>query len=84
MAKKTSRGHKQDRARVAGGQNYEVAYEAKKESGSEASHEESGPEPKEGRARSPASQAVALAQAGDADTKPSLERRSRTIKTQAN
>ena len=30
MAKKTSRGHKQDRARVAGGQNYEVAYEAKK------------------------------------------------------
>jgi hypothetical protein len=54
MAKKTSRGHKQDRARVAGGQNYEVAYEAKSrqvESGSEASHEESGPEPKEGRAR---------------------------------
>jgi Protein of unknown function (DUF3606) len=32
MAKKakTSRGRKQDRARVAGGQDYEVRYEAKK------------------------------------------------------
>ena len=30
MAKKTSRGRKQDRARVAGGQGYEVKYEAKK------------------------------------------------------
>jgi Protein of unknown function (DUF3606) len=30
MAKKTSRGRKQDRARVAGGQDYEVKYEAKK------------------------------------------------------
>jgi hypothetical protein len=30
MAKTTSRGRKQDRARVAGGQKYEVAYEAKK------------------------------------------------------
>jgi hypothetical protein len=29
-AKKTSRGRKQDRARVAGGQRYEVAYVAKK------------------------------------------------------
>lgn len=29
-AKKTARGRKQDRARVAGGQDYEVAYEAKK------------------------------------------------------
>jgi hypothetical protein len=29
-AKKTARGRKQDRARVAGGQNYEVRYEAKK------------------------------------------------------
>ena len=29
-AKKTSRGRKQDRARVAGGQDYEVRYEAKK------------------------------------------------------
>lgn len=28
--KKTARGRKQDRARVAGGQNYEVRYEAKK------------------------------------------------------
>jgi hypothetical protein len=28
--KKTSRGSKQDRARVAGGQEYEVRYEAKK------------------------------------------------------
>ena len=28
--KKTTRGSKQDRARVAGGQKYEVAYEAKK------------------------------------------------------
>jgi hypothetical protein len=28
--KKTSRGRKQDRARVAGGQDYEVRYEAKK------------------------------------------------------
>jgi hypothetical protein len=30
MAKKTSRGRKQDRARVAGGQEYEVRYEANK------------------------------------------------------
>jgi hypothetical protein len=30
MAKKTSRGRKQDRARVAGGQDYEVRYGAKK------------------------------------------------------
>jgi hypothetical protein len=30
MAKKNSRGRKQDRARVAGGQDYEVRYEAKK------------------------------------------------------
>jgi hypothetical protein len=28
--KPTARGRKQDRARVAGGQNYEVRYEAKK------------------------------------------------------
>jgi hypothetical protein len=28
--KKTARGRRQDRARVAGGQKYEVAYEAKK------------------------------------------------------
>ena len=28
--KKTARGRKQDRARVAGGQNYEVKYESKK------------------------------------------------------
>ena len=28
--KKTARGRKQDRARVAGGQKYEVRYEAKK------------------------------------------------------
>jgi hypothetical protein len=28
--KQTSRGRKQDRARVAGGQDYEVSYEAKK------------------------------------------------------
>jgi Protein of unknown function (DUF3606) len=28
--KKTARGRKQDRARVAGGQNYEVRYESKK------------------------------------------------------
>jgi hypothetical protein len=28
--KKTARGRKQDRARVAGGQDYEVQYEAKK------------------------------------------------------
>ena len=28
--KKTSRGRRQDRARVAGGQDYEVVYEAKK------------------------------------------------------
>jgi hypothetical protein len=32
MAKKTSRGRKQDRARVAGGQDYEVRYGAKKKS----------------------------------------------------
>ncbi|MDF0579242.1 DUF3606 domain-containing protein [Bradyrhizobium yuanmingense] len=30
VAKKTARGREQDRARVAGGQNYEVQYEAKK------------------------------------------------------
>jgi Protein of unknown function (DUF3606) len=30
VAKKTARGRKQDRARVAGGQDYEVRYEAKK------------------------------------------------------
>ena len=30
MAKKTLRGRNQDRARVAGGQNYEVGYEASK------------------------------------------------------
>jgi hypothetical protein len=30
--KQTSRGRKQDRARVAGGQDYEVRYEAKKTS----------------------------------------------------
>jgi hypothetical protein len=30
MAKKTSRGRTQDRARVAGGQNHEVKYEVKK------------------------------------------------------
>jgi hypothetical protein len=30
MAKKTKRGRKQDRARVAGKQDYEVSYEAKK------------------------------------------------------
>ena len=30
MAKKTSRGRQQDRARVAGGQDYEVGYVAKK------------------------------------------------------
>ena len=29
-AKKTARGRKQDRARVAGGQSYEVKYESKK------------------------------------------------------
>ena len=29
-ATKTARGRKQDRARVAGGQKYEVSYEAKK------------------------------------------------------
>jgi hypothetical protein len=31
--KKTMRGRKQDRARVAGGQGYEVRYEAKKTGG---------------------------------------------------
>jgi hypothetical protein len=37
MAKKqTSRGRKQDRARVAGGQNYEARYEAKKSGKSKA------------------------------------------------
>ena len=30
MATKSARGRKQDRARVAGGQDYEVGYEAKK------------------------------------------------------
>ena len=32
MAKQSSRSRKQDRARVAGGQDYEVRYEAKKTS----------------------------------------------------
>jgi Protein of unknown function (DUF3606) len=36
-AKKTARGRKQDRARVAGGQKYEVTYEAKKTGRSAAS-----------------------------------------------
>ena len=37
MAKKqTSRGRKQDRARVAGGQNYETRYEARKTGKSQA------------------------------------------------
>jgi hypothetical protein len=35
-AKKTARGRKQDRARVAGGQSHEVRYEAKKTSRSAA------------------------------------------------
>jgi hypothetical protein len=35
-AKKTARGRKQDRARVAGGQSHEVRYEAKKSSRSAA------------------------------------------------
>jgi hypothetical protein len=35
--KKTSRGRKQDRARVAGGQDFEVRYEAKKTGRSAAS-----------------------------------------------
>jgi hypothetical protein len=35
-AKKTARGRKQDRARVAGGQDYEVRYEAKKSGRSKA------------------------------------------------
>lgn len=30
VKKQTARGRKQDRARVAGGQNYEVRYEARK------------------------------------------------------
>jgi hypothetical protein len=30
IAKKTARGRKQDRARVAGGQTYELRYESKK------------------------------------------------------
>jgi Protein of unknown function (DUF3606) len=34
--KKTARGRKQDRARVAGGQDYEVRYESKKERRSKA------------------------------------------------
>ena len=33
---KTARGRKQDRARVAGGQDYEVQYEAKKKTGKSA------------------------------------------------
>jgi len=36
-AKKTTRGRAQDRARVAGGQKYEVSYEAKKTGRSAAS-----------------------------------------------
>ena len=35
-SKKTARGRKQDRARVAGGQDYEVRYEAKKKHRSKA------------------------------------------------
>jgi len=36
MAKQTARGRKQDRPRVAGGQGYEVRYEARKTSKSKA------------------------------------------------
>jgi hypothetical protein len=36
MAKKTSRGRKQDRVRVAGNQDYEVRYEAQKSGKSKA------------------------------------------------
>ena len=58
MAKKakkhTSRGRKQDRARVAGGQDYEVRYEAKKTHRSKAAvkegREKSRQQPEESRA----------------------------------
>ena len=50
---KTARGRKQDRARVAGGQNYEVSYEAKKTGRSAAGRQEGRQEgrqrPQEGR-----------------------------------
>ena len=39
-SKKTARGGKQDRARVAGGQDYEVGYEAKKKGRSSAAVKE--------------------------------------------
>jgi hypothetical protein len=52
MAKKTARGRKQDRAWVAGKQDYEVRYEAKKTGKSKAKvkarSEESWAKPKEG------------------------------------
>jgi hypothetical protein len=45
MAKKqTSRGRKQDRARVAGGQDYEVRYEARKTWPLETGRQENGEE----------------------------------------
>jgi hypothetical protein len=52
MAKKTKRGRKQDRARVAGKQGYEVRYEAKKkgevEGQGEARSKEGRPKPQKG------------------------------------
>ena len=52
--KQSSRGRKQDRARVAGGQDYEVRYTAKKTRRSTGCGEEGGqegrPQPKVGRA----------------------------------
>ena len=43
-AKKSARGRKQDRARVAGGQDYEVRYTAKKTRKSASCREEGGKE----------------------------------------
>ena len=43
MATKSARGRKQDRARVAGGQDYEVRYEAKKTGQPKADVKKAGP-----------------------------------------
>jgi len=51
MAKQTKRGRAQDRRRVAGGQDWEVRYEAKKtKSAVKRATKRAGPQPEERRA----------------------------------
>jgi hypothetical protein len=60
--KKTARGRSQDRAKVAGGQIYEVSYEAKK-TGRSASAVKNRQRPRQGR-KEASTQEVGLAPAG--------------------